>query len=329
MTDRNNTPMAYILILNWNGWKDTIDCLNSVLAIKGVSFRVVVCDNCSMDGSIEKIRDWANDQSLSLFETTDEQIESGPFEIREEWKLSLIKIKENRGFAGGNNVGLRLIQMLEDYQYVWLLNNDTCVDPSALYHLISRIGEKSGAGLCGSAIYYYDNPNVLQAMGGASYNKWISYSKHICAYKTDPNELPIEIVENKMDYVVGASMLVTKPFLDRVGLLCEEYFLYFEELDWAIRGKVKGFSLACAPNSIVWHKEGASIGSSSTGSMKSELADYYGTRNKLLFTKKFYPEALPTVYLGLFLSVMLRIKRGQWGRAVTILKLMVGVEEQK
>jgi GT2 family glycosyltransferase len=125
-----------------------------------------------------------------------------------------------------------------------------------------------------------------------------------------------------MNYVSGASLIVSRRFLQDVGLMCEDYFLYFEEADWAIRAKGR-YSLAYAPKSIVYHKLGASIGTSSDPRKKSLVCDYYNIRNRIIFTRKFYPHALVSIYMVLMLSIMVRMLCGQWERIGMICRLMV------
>jgi GT2 family glycosyltransferase len=127
-----------------------------------------------------------------------------------------------------------------------------------------------------------------------------------------------------MNYIEGASMLASRQFLEEIGLLCEDYFLYFEEADWAIRAEGR-FRLAYAPGSIIYHKVGGSIGTSSNPAKMSYISDYFNIRNRLLFTRRFYPAALPTVYLILFGSMLLRILLGKWDRAVMIFKMMFSI----
>lgn len=115
-------------------------------------------------------------------------------------------------------------------------------------------------------------------------------------------------------------MLVSRDFLREVGLLSEDYFLYFEELDWAVRAKGK-FELAYAPQSIVYHKEGGSAGARSTEAEKSWVADYHFIRNRIVFTRKFLPAMLPTVYFALFIALLRRARRGRWDRVRMIAKL--------
>jgi GT2 family glycosyltransferase len=127
-----------------------------------------------------------------------------------------------------------------------------------------------------------------------------------------------------MNYVEGASMLVSRSFLDEIGLMCEDYFLYFEEADWATRAKDR-FNLGYAPKSIVYHKVGACVGTSSNPLKKSYTCDYFNIRNRLLFTRRFYPAALPTVWLVISGALALRLVMGKWDRVVMIFRLLFNI----
>ena len=124
-----------------------------------------------------------------------------------------------------------------------------------------------------------------------------------------------------MDYIAGASLLVSRALLRDVGLLSERYFLFYEEIDLAVRAKGR-YSLAYAHESIVYHKEGRATGARSDPVRKSALADLYGCRSRLLFTRAYFPVALPTVYLGLLAVVVNRLRRRQPDRALSILRIM-------
>lgn len=315
---------TYILILNWNAWQDTVECLESVFHNAYSDYKVIVCDNGSKDGSIEHIKAWASSKLIPYIEYNQVQAETGGDSAQEAFRLIIIRSDHNLGFAGGNNIGLRYILRQDDVSYVWLLNNDTVIHPDSLRHLVQRMLEKKDAGICGSTLIYYHDAKRIQAFGGAVYNKWLGVSRHIGGFAPVGERIDSIRVEEKMDYVVGASMLITKQFLQHVGLLSEDYFLYFEELDWAIRARQSGYTLAFAPQSIVYHKEGASIGSSSKPGEKSVTADYYGLKNKLVFTRNFFPKALPTIYVGLLISMGIRIYRRQWERVWMIMKIIMG-----
>jgi hypothetical protein len=120
-------------------------------------------------------------------------------------------------------------------------------------------------------------------------------------------------------------MLVSRAFLETIGLMCEDYFMYFEELDWAARAR-GFFSLAFASDAHVYHKQGASLGSSSDPMARSFEADMYGIRNRIAVTRRHFPYALPTVYLGLIVSALNRVRRRQWDRACMVVRSMLGMD---
>lgn len=210
-----------------------------------------------------------------------------------------------------------------DFEYIWLLNNDTVIKSDALAQMVERMQQaKPEAGICGSMLLYYHEPGVVQALGGATFNRWIAGTKLIGQFQTVIQTIHVTQTEHEMSCVAGASMLVSKQFIQTVGLMSEEYFLYFEEIDWILKAKGK-YNLAFAPNSVVYHKEGRSIGSHSRPKEKSLMSDYYWIKNRLVFTYKFYPYALPTVYLGILISLINRIRRKQWTRVVMIGKILL------
>ena len=333
---------VYIIIVNWNGWRDTIECLESVCRNDYPDFQVVVCDNDSTDGSLDRIKEWAAGRlcassadgppcrsfttpaipkPIQFVELDRAQAEAGGHTRAPDVPLALIRTGGNLGFAGGNNVGLRYALARDDFAYAWLLNNDTVIPPDALVALVSRMQERPDAGQCGSRLLFYEAPNEVQALGGASYNRWFALTRHIGAFSSADRPVDISEIESRMDYVVGASLLVSRSFLLDIGLMNEDYFLYSEEIDWATRARGR-YDIAYAHNSVVYHKEGRSIGSSSSAAQKSRFADSYGIRNRIRFTRIYYPLALPTVYLGLVVAIANRLRRGQPERVLDILRII-------
>ena len=322
------TLYSYVIILNWNGWRDTIECLESVLRQDYERFRVIVCDNASGDDSLDHIAEWARGHlaarcfSPELQHLTDPPIpkpvpflrikanDQIGFESRAE-RLFLVQTGANLGFSGGNNVGLRLALGAKDFEYAWLLNNDTVVDPQALRSLVAEMRNRPDVGICGSKLLYYHAPQRVQALGGSTYNRWTGRGACI-GRGWEISKIPSrQEVEAKMHLVFGASMFVRRSFLERIGLLDERYFLYFEENDWAARAKGQ-FALAYCPGSIVYHKEGASIGSSEIkGKPRSGLSEWFASRNRVLFTRSHYPAALATVLLAMLMSALHRLASGQ------------------
>ena len=298
-----NKPKAVIVVLNWNGWRDTLECLVSLEHLAYPNYKVVVVDNASSDGSEEKI------------------CEAFP-------AVQLIQSGANLGFAGGNNVGIRYA-LEQGADYIWLLNNDTVVEPDALTHLVERMANDERVGMCGSTLVYYHDRSKVQALAGATFNKWLGVSKHIGQHTSRYYLASPESVEKRLAYIVGASLLVSRSFVEGVGLLCEDYFLYYEEMDWAIRARDK-FTLAYAPKSVVYHKEGGSVGGDNiTLNQKSMTADYYSIRNRIVFTQKHFSYALSTVYLGLIFALVNRARRNQWERVSMILGILFGRSMKK
>jgi len=321
-----NSKKVYVLILNWNGWADTIACLESLFQNTYSNFQVIVCDNGSTDASMDKIKQWANGslkavipdelatglcpKPISYTEVLMKDINKENNIVNE--PLIFIETGSNLGFAGGNNVGLRFVLAQNDFAYVWILNNDTIIVKDSLDELVKAMAADASLGICGSKLMYYQNPTQVQALGG-KYNKFLGTSCHIVKSEDLLN----------MDYVVGASMLVSKTFIETIGFMQEDYFLYYEDLDWAVRGK-KLFKLECNLNSVVYHKEGASTGGNTKDKdTKSKISDYYSIRNRVLFTKKYFMWYLPTVYLGLIMTIVNRVRRKQYSRVWMILKILL------
>ena len=305
---------VYILLLNWNGWQDTIECLESVFRNSYQNYQVIVCDNDSTDNSLEHIKDWANgglrvtvtrdnplhtlssppvEKPIPYVEYTRKQAEAGGNDAAHNVRLVLIQTGGNLGFAGGSNVGLRYALSRDDFQYVWLLNNDTVIAADALTRLVGSMRENPDAGMCGSTLPFYQDPGKIWALGGATYNKWLCKTECIGLHTPVSASVSKDEVEHAMDYVAGASMLVSKAFLSIVGVMNERYFLYFEELDWALRAKGR-YRLIFSPKSVVFHKVGSSI-EKGTGRRDTATADYYMFRNSVLITQRYHPFALPIV----------------------------------
>ena len=346
-------PKVCIILVNYCGWVDTIECLESVLRMNYDNYQVVVVENDSKDNSIEYLKLWAegNLDIICHHQYTLKDLSFPPVPKPVQYReynrkrgeqgglqefannssnlqslsasLVFINSGENLGFAGGNNVGLRYALKDEDFQYAWLLNNDTVVEPNALKKMLERLQEKRSAGMCGSTLRYYYYPDAVQTLGGSVYNKWMGWNRYLTDVGQAAAALDPDIIERRLYAVSGASMLVSRLFLESIGLMSEDYFLYFEELDWSVRAENK-FTLAYAPESVVYHKDGASIRKGTSGNKPSILSEYYLQKNKIIFTRRYYPYALPTIYLGLILAIFKSIVRRQWERVILILKIIFG-----
>jgi len=336
-------PEVCIILVNFNGWQDTLECVESLLSLTYPNFRIIIIDNGSTDSSVQEIINWAaeklpvlvnqnnnkiavNQKQIVFKHIVDTEITSGIARCVVSKEIVLIASKVNLGFAGGNNIGTNYALAASDVAYVWYLNNDTVADTNALDALINYFEDNpflgTRLGIVGSKLRYYHNRKVIQAIGGF-YNKWFAYTKHVGTNELDVGQYDYGRPLPKIDYVVGASMLVSIEFIQQVGLMNPDYFLYFEEIDWITRGQALGFTYAYCANSLIYHKEGQSTGGNSNIQNKSYIADFYGVKNRIKFTRKFYPGYLFTVYLSLIGGMINRIKRKQYKRVVMIAKIIL------
>jgi GT2 family glycosyltransferase len=248
------SPLTYIVVLTWNGWDDTDQCLRSLAPYVSDETRVLVVDNGSGDGTPGRVR--------RMFPGI-EVIENG----------------RNLGFPGGNNVGIRHA-LDRGADYVILLNNDTVVDREFARELLAVAERDPGVGMATSKIYYHDRPDVLWFAGG-ELSTWTGRCTH--AGYGQPDRGQFEGVED-IGRPCGCSLLVTRRFLEDVGLMDEDLFLYGEEIDWVFRARRHGYRCVLAPRSKVWHKVSAATGGPSSGNYC-----YYAVRNMLLILGRHAP----------------------------------------
>lgn len=318
-----------VVLINWCGWRDTLLALETLFSGDYPYFDAVVVDNDSGDDSVEHILAWAQGRevaelpghlvgkvrvrpeqgSVSHTLLTENKLVAAPALGR----LTVIRAARNGGFAAGNNLALNYLRNQGAYDYFWLLNNDAFPAPDALSHLVARAKDDPGIGMVGSTLIYAGRPETVQALGGAEYRQASGRGLHLGA-ESPVAQLPdidVADVERRMAYIVGASMLVSARFLERIGLMEEGYFLYFEEIDWAERGK-PDFKLGYAKRSLVYHKAG---GSTQAASRRSALAAYYIARNRLLFTQRFYPEYAASVWRATLLDALRYTAKSHWSEA--------------
>jgi GT2 family glycosyltransferase len=309
-------PRAVIIVLNWNGASDTVACAQSLLRLDYPNFQIVLCDNASRLDQRAILLEWGH--SLGGQFCAHDSLDAALSAAGPCTHVTLIQTGGNLGYAGGMNVGMRYALADPEVQYCWVLNNDTEVDPAALTELVRRAQSDSRIGLCGSSLVLHHDRGRMQAFGGASYNRWrarsaaIGINAALADIPADPSA-----VEARMAYVIGASMLVSRRYLEEVGLMDESYFLYSEEHDWAERGRAR-FRLGYAPRSLVFHKHGATIGTASSGG--SELSLFYLFRNKLAFTRRHTPWLYAPALLSLLWEAVKFLLKRQKPKARAALK---------
>ena len=264
-----------IILLNWNNYQDTYECLKTLETLTYPHFHVFLVDNDSSDDSFTRLKE---DQA------------SGKFNVG----LTCIQSGGNLGCAGGNNVGIKKAYE-QGFDYYWMLNNDTYVDPEALSTLVEVIDAEQKVGIVGSKIYYADTK--LLWFAGGSVNSYIGTSKMIGIDEEDKGQYD-EMKE--VDFIVGCSMLFRKEVIEYIGYLEEDYFIYYEDTDWNIRAKKAGWKIIYVPSSIIYHKESSSTKSSDL----SPYYAYYLIRNGYLMVSRINANYKWIAFMYLFIRIL-------------------------
>jgi GT2 family glycosyltransferase len=221
--DRSNAdPGVCCVIVNWNGCRDTLDCLAALREQEYGNLQIVVVDNGSTDNSVKQIR--------SAFP-----------------KVRLIETGKNLGYSVGCNAGLR-VALAGDSEFIWLLNNDTICPSDTLRKLVRQAKASPEAGLVGTVLYYAHDPARVQAWGGGKISPWIAYNTHFRA--------PTKFGRNC--YTTFASALARRGMLEEVGSLYEGFFMYCDDSDLCLRMQKTRWKIVIAEDTAVLHKEGAS-----------------------------------------------------------------------
>jgi len=261
-------PKVYIIILNWNGLKDTLECLDSVLKLDYPNFEVIVVDNCSSDDSVEIIRHKYS-------------------------QVVLIENSKNLGFAGGNNVAMKYA-MKAGADYVWLLNNDTIIEPDSLLKLVDGAEQSLEIGLVSPVIYQYGGPEHVQFMGA-----YVDFTHFSVTAVMDSKELENQCVQRNL-FLWGTALLIKRDVIESIGYLSEKYFAYVEDRDYSFRALRANFRNIVKLDARIFHK-----GSKSTG-RHSPIQVFLGTRNLYFVwsdnTHGFKRIFLPGYYIGMVIN---------------------------
>ncbi len=246
-------PKVCIIIVNYNGYIDTIDCLRSLRAITYSNYEVVIVDNASPNDSVDRIRDYAL-----------------PKEI-------LLQSEVNGGFSAGNNIGIRYA--MEHYaDYCLLLNNDTVVEGNFLDELIKTAEEYKRKAVVTSKInYYYDKTKIWYA--GGTFSRLTSRTTHIGINETDNGQ---HDQRKEVSFISGCCMLLPIDVISDVGMMDEKFFLYCEDLAYCCEIVEGGYSLIYEPKAVIYHKVNSSTGKS------SDMVTFYTVRNKLYIVDKYF-----------------------------------------
>ncbi len=302
-------PKVYIILLNYNGWADTIECLESVLRNNYPNYQVIVVDNNSPNNSMEYLKAWAEGKldvwvnpdnplrNLSfppvpkpipyVYYTREEAEKGGNPEIEEELKnkipkdttskypLVFIQSGDNLGFAGGNNIGIRYALTKGDFDSTILLNNDTVIKRDTISILVNARLEFGEQAIYGGRSYYYSAPEKIWYDGG-KFNEWMGRTVHL-----NMGKLKTEVKNSQdikeVNFITFCYVLIPKFILEKIGSLDESYFMYGEDLDYSYKAWKSGYKLYHVVNSEVWHKVSASSGEKEI----SEFSAYWIMRNRV------------------------------------------------
>jgi GT2 family glycosyltransferase len=276
MSEERNVLMRYkvaIIILNWNGWQDTLECLESLLKIKTGNFNITVVDNNSQDGSVEIIEQYIESKynaKLTNIDSTDLSVRTISNDI------NIIKNDHNYGFAAGNNIAIRYILDYFQTEYILLLNNDIVVSEGFLPEMISVMDANGKIAFGGPKIYYYSyngRKDIIDFAGGiVDMNRGLSY--HIGFNEIDNGQYD-KVTE--VDYVEGSCIIIRAAVIRKIGPFQDRYFAYWEDADLCFRAKEAGYLSVYIPKAVIWHK----VSAADRGGIK----DYYLSRNRLMFMK--------------------------------------------
>ncbi len=244
-------PSVVVIVLNWNGKNDTIDCLRSLASLEYSNAETVVVDNASSDDSV-----WA-----ILAEFPD---------------LTILQTGANCGYAGGNNFGIKYA-IEKRFDYVLLLNNDTIVSPELISKFIQAQRSLPERTILGARIYFHHDPSRLWFAGG-HWNENIAEFEHIGIGRLDQEVVSTGEV---VDYITGCALFAPTSAFVETGLLDEDLFLTYEETDWCYRAQRIGYKCHVVPNARLWHKVSASFGGA-----QSPLAEYFMYRNRLVWSDR-------------------------------------------
>jgi GT2 family glycosyltransferase len=245
-------PFVYIILINYNGYKDTIACVDSLKKIMYDTYKIIIVDNASSNDSLKILKETIND-------------------------CIIIESKENLGFAGGNNLGIKYA-LHHNCDYIMLLNNDTLVKTDFLDNMLNSFSKDKKVGLVGCKIMYYPEKNIIWYGGG--YIDWFKFiGAHYGMRQIDNGQYD---TEKEINFMTGCCMLIKREVFEKVGLLSEDYFMYFEDVDFCVKVKNSAYKILYNPKAVIYHKVGLS-----SGGEESPFSIKWCTRNRLLFMNKY------------------------------------------
>ncbi|MGB7261194.1 MAG: glycosyltransferase family 2 protein [Albidovulum sp.] len=309
-----NTSIG-VIVVAFNSADVIIGCVESLLAQQGRAPRIIVVENASTDDTVTVLRNWTAANSVTLAEFPADARPQGDAA----GAVTLISAGVNRGFAGGVNLGLEVLAAMPEIDHFWILNPDAFADVGASQAILSQAAKVPGYGLMGGRVLYADPPGRVQIDGGVV-NLWTGVSGNVNLGRDAVSVAPPK--GEDLDFITGANMVASRHFYDRVGPMREDYFLYYEEADWALR---RGdMPLVVAPDFVVSHHAGTAIGSPTLDRLASPFSFWFKYRSRMLFVRRFNPVGLPVAMAyATAKAAQLMLKRA-FPQALTLLRAVYG-----
>ena len=275
--NKDEYPKVSIIILNWNGLEDTIECLESLRKINYPNYEVIVVDNGSKGNDAQVLEEKFGDY------------------------IHLIRNDKNYGYTGGNNIAIRYVVNHSAPDYFLILNNDTTVAPDFLGQLVEAAESDASIGIVGPKVYYYDFPNRIQSAGG-KVNMRTGRTPHIGVKEIDAGQYD---TKREVDYLFGCCLLIKKEMIQKVDLFDESYFCYWDETDYCFRAREAGYKVVYIPEAKIWHKAPLKLkvwDKTPTSGKASGFSDYYMARNNFKFMRKHATKGQYRSFLFYFLG---------------------------
>jgi GT2 family glycosyltransferase len=284
--DATTSPFVSVLIVSYRSAGDLEPCLAALAASTHADFEVVVCENGGEAAHAELLRRL-------------------PATLAGGQPVRMLLAPGNLGYAGGVNFCIANAPPSDAY---WVLNPDTVPEPDALEQMLDRL-QSGGCTAVGHDLMLPEG--VLASRGGGRWPK--STARAISIDHGRPREpvTPAAEVERSMDYIVGASMLLSAGWVERIGPMREDYFLYCEEIEWCLRATASGERIGYAPDAVVLHRHGTSTGGGGAMNQRSRLSVYLVERNRLLLTRDLFPAALATAIPFALVHLLLRYAKAR------------------
>ncbi|WP_299304791.1 glycosyltransferase family 2 protein [uncultured Litoreibacter sp.] len=302
-----------VIIVTYNSADVIRDCLETLLS-SAAKMAVVVVDNASTDSTVSTITDWASGKDGYT------PPRDAPFPV---WpvakpvaRISLLRSPSNGGFATGVNIGLKHLLKKPDIDRFWVLNPDTLVPPETPEKLADA---PDGFALMGNRLLYADSPHHVQLDAGT-----INWTTGVTGNLNLGQTRNTAIADaGQAAFISGASMVASRAFVEAAGLMSEDYFLYYEEVDWALRRG--GLPLAICPDATVYHRAGTAIGSPTLTTAASPFSTYYKHRARMKFLRRHKPLSLLGGYVYGLAKAGQMVRLGQTPQAVAVLRALHGL----